>query len=36
MSKLDENGRPLYRADGKVAKSNRYQPPDIRGALGLD
>lgn len=36
MSKLDENGRPLYRADGKVAKSTRYQPPDIRGALGVD
>lgn len=35
MSKLDHNGRPLYRADGKVAKSNLYQPPDIRGVLGL-
>jgi predicted HAD superfamily Cof-like phosphohydrolase len=34
MSKLDENGRPLYRADGKVAKGPRYQPPDIRAVLG--
>jgi predicted HAD superfamily Cof-like phosphohydrolase len=36
MSKLDANGRPLYRADGKVAKGPRYQPPDIRLVLGLD
>jgi len=36
MSKLDANGRPLCRADGKVAKSDRYQPPDIRGVLGLE
>jgi len=35
LSKLDENGRPLYRFDGKVAKGPRYQPPDIRGVLGL-
>ena len=35
LSKLDENGRPLYRSDGKVAKGPRYQPPDIRGVLGL-
>lgn len=31
MSKLDENGRPVYRADGKVLKSERYMPPDIPG-----
>jgi predicted HAD superfamily Cof-like phosphohydrolase len=36
MSKLDENGKPLYRADGKVAKSARYQLPDVRGVLGLE
>lgn len=36
MSKLDANGRPMYRADGKVAKSDRYQPPDIRAVLGLE
>ena len=27
MSKLDENGQPLYRADGKVLKGPNYQPP---------
>jgi predicted HAD superfamily Cof-like phosphohydrolase len=35
LSKLDANGRPLYRADGKVAKSDCYQPPDIRAVLAL-
>ncbi len=34
MSKLDENGRPIYREDGKVMKSNRYFKPDIAGVLG--
>lgn len=29
MSKLDENGMPIYREDGKVLKSNRYFPPNI-------
>jgi predicted HAD superfamily Cof-like phosphohydrolase len=29
MSKLDENGKPIYREDGKVMKSNRYFKPDI-------
>ncbi len=33
MSKLDENGRPLYRDDGKVLKSARYTPPDISRVL---
>ena len=33
MSKLDEQGRPVYRADGKVLKSARYTPPDIPGVL---
>ena len=27
MSKLDENGNPIYRADGKVLKGPNYQPP---------
>lgn len=30
MSKLDENGKPLYREDGKVIKSNLYTKPDIK------
>ena len=33
MSKLDENGNPIYREDGKVLKSNLYFKPDIRGIL---
>ena len=27
MSKLDDDGKPIYRADGKVLKSNNYKPP---------
>lgn len=33
MSKLDENGQPIHRDDGKVLKSHRYRPPDIQGVL---
>jgi NTP pyrophosphatase (non-canonical NTP hydrolase) len=29
MSKLDENGKPMYREDGKVLKGPNYQPPDL-------
>jgi NTP pyrophosphatase (non-canonical NTP hydrolase) len=29
MSKLDENGKPIYREDGKVLKGPNYQPPDL-------
>jgi len=35
MSKLDENGKPIYREDGKVLKSDKYFPPNIRGILGV-
>jgi predicted HAD superfamily Cof-like phosphohydrolase len=27
LSKLDENGKPVLRADGKVMKGPRYHPP---------
>jgi predicted HAD superfamily Cof-like phosphohydrolase len=27
MSKLDEDGKPIYREDGKVAKGPNYEPP---------
>jgi len=27
LSKLDDDGRPVYRDDGKVMKSRNYQPP---------
>lgn len=33
MSKLDENGKPLYREDGKVIKSNLYTKPKIEEIL---
>ena len=33
MSKLDENGKPIYREDGKIMKSNRYFLPDIDAVL---
>ena len=29
MSKLDAEGNPLYREDGKVVKSNCYEPPKL-------
>jgi predicted HAD superfamily Cof-like phosphohydrolase len=29
MSKLDENGNVIYRADGKVLKSTGWSPPDL-------
>jgi predicted HAD superfamily Cof-like phosphohydrolase len=33
MSKLDTNGRPLLREDGKVLKSERYRPPGIERVI---
>ena len=33
MSKLDENGKPIYREDGKIMKSERYFRPDIKSVL---
>lgn len=30
MSKLDENGQPIYREDGKVMKSSLYFKPNIK------
>ena len=29
MSKLDENGRPIYNEDGKVMKGPKYFKPDL-------
>ena len=29
MSKLDEDGKPIYRKDGKVLKGPNYSPPDL-------
>ena len=33
MSKLDENGKPIYREDGKILKSKQYFRPDIKSVL---
>lgn len=30
MSKLDENGNPIYREDGKVLKGPNYKEPDLK------
>ena len=29
MSKLDKDGKPIYREDGKVLKGPDYKPPDL-------
>ena len=29
MTKLDEDGKPLFREDGKVMKSSSYEPPNL-------
>ena len=36
MSKLDADGRPIYREDGKVLKGPNYSAPNIKEVLGLD
>lgn len=33
MSKLDKDGNPIYREDGKVLKSELYFKPDIRSII---
>jgi len=33
MSKLDAAGKPIYREDGKIMKSEQYFLPDIKGVL---
>jgi len=33
MSKLDENGKPIYREDGKILKGEKYFKPDIKSIL---
>ena len=30
LSKLDENGNPIYREDGKVVKGPNYFPPNLK------
>jgi phosphoribosyl-ATP pyrophosphohydrolase len=33
LSKLGEDGKPVYREDGKVIKGPNYSPADIEGVL---
>ena len=33
MSKLDKNGKPIYREDGKILKSSNYFKPNISKIL---
>jgi|YNPBryantNP2012_1023418.scaffolds.fasta_scaffold04412_3 predicted HAD superfamily Cof-like phosphohydrolase len=33
MSKLDENGQPIHRSDGKVLKSSLFSEPDLKTIL---
>jgi len=33
MSKLDQNGKPIYREDGKVMKGTNYFKPDLSKIL---
>ena len=33
MSKLGEDGKPIYREDGKILKGKNYSKPDIKSIL---
>ena len=33
MSKLDKNGKPIYRPDGKVLKGPNYKPPYLQDLI---
>ena len=33
MSKLDEQGKPIYREDGKVLKGPNYKPPNLEDLI---
>lgn len=35
MTKLGPDGKPIYREDGKILKSEAYEQPDLRRVLGL-
>ena len=34
MSKLGEDGKPIYREDGKVIKGPNYKPPNLKQYVG--
>ena len=33
MSKLGEDGKPIYREDGKILKGPSYSPPDLKSVI---
>lgn len=33
LSKLDENGKPIFREDGKIMKSDLFSEPDLKSIL---
>lgn len=33
MSKLDEDGKPIYREDGKILKGPSYTPPNLKDII---
>lgn len=33
MSKLDADGKPIFREDGKILKSDLYEPPNLESVL---
>lgn len=35
MTKLGEDGKPIYREDGKALKGPNFELPDIKGVLGI-
>lgn len=35
LTKLGADGKPIYREDGKVMKSDKYEPPRLEPILGL-
>lgn len=35
LSKLDGEGKPIYREDGKVLKGDNFFPPDVKSALKI-
>lgn len=36
MSKLDRNGEPIFREDGKILKGENYTPPELKRFVGVN
>lgn len=35
MTKLDDDGKPIYREDGKVLKSNNFEEPELAKVINV-